>query len=147
MITGADRPVRARTTSIVLGLAAIALVDATTLQGQPTDTTRRADSAKKVIDTTKRPANRDVTIPAVNGPVRLAADLSDRVLTVVAGDNVIKTFRIAVGTSSKPTPTGSFKIRKIVWNPAWIPPNQSWAKGKTAKGPGEPGNPMKVAKI
>jgi lipoprotein-anchoring transpeptidase ErfK/SrfK len=65
----------------------------------------------------------------------------------MAGDNAVKTFRIAVGMPSKPTPTGSFKIRKIVWNPSWIPPDEPWAKGKTAKGPGEPGNPMKVAKI
>jgi hypothetical protein len=36
----------------------------------------------------------------------------------------------------------------MIWNPSWRPPpNSSWAKGKTAKGPGEPGNPMKVVKI
>ncbi|MFL5524693.1 MAG: L,D-transpeptidase, partial [Gemmatimonadaceae bacterium] len=34
------------------------------------------------------------------------------------------------------------------WNPSWHPPpDAAWAKGKTAKGPGDPGNPMKVVKI
>ena len=131
------------------------------------DTTKKVvDTAKKTIDTvgvvvgspaktaattktaqTERVSGGDVTIPAVEGAVRLAANLSEKTLTVMAGDNAVKTFRVAVGTSAKPTPKGSFKIRKIVWNPAWIPPDEPWAKGKTAKGPGEPGNPMKVAKI
>ena len=141
------------------------------------DTTKRLDATKGIVDSTSAAAvhggagvsvgspkksthsartvegsptiapDADVNIPAVDGPVRLAASLSERTLTVMAGENAVKTFRGAVGTSTKPTPRGSFKIRKIVWNPAWIPPAEPWAKGKAAKGPGEPGNPMKVAKI
>src|SRR5437016_2689330 len=72
---------------------------------RPADTARRigdtsraiADSAKKTSDSTRRgaatapkstakspAAGRDVSIPAVSGPVRLAAHLSDRTLTVFA---------------------------------------------------------------
>ena len=132
------------------------------------DSVRRADSLKKVDSLSKQPRSDspsvkvgsppsksssakgyqpDPDIPAVDGPVRLVADLSDKTLTIFSGDNPIKTFNVAVGTESKPTPPGKYKIQKIVWNPSWIPPDQPWAKGKTAKGPGEPGNPMKVAKI
>ena len=131
------------------------------------DSVRRADSLRQVDSASKqtRPdspavkvgsptkSNRakgyqpDPDIPAVDGPVRLVADLSDKTLTIFSGDNAIKTFNVAVGTESKPTPPGRYTIRKIVWNPSWIPPDQPWAKGKTAKGPGEAGNPMKVAKI
>lgn len=128
------------------------------------DTTKKADTTQRTVDTIgvvgspKKTATAKATdantsagevssIPAIDGPMRLAANLTDKTLTVMAGDNAVKTFRVAVGTSSKPTPRGSFKIRKIVWNPSWIPPDEPWAKGKTAKGPGEPGNPMKVAKI
>lgn len=42
---------------------------------------------------------------------------------------------------------GSFRIRKLVWNPRWVPPDSPWAKGKSAKPPGDPDNPMQGVKI
>ena len=78
----------------------------------------------------------------------LHADLGARMIFVQRGDSTLKTYSVAVGQDKYPTPTGTFTIRKIIWNPSWRPPPGSdWAKGKTAKGPGEPGNPMKVVKI
>jgi lipoprotein-anchoring transpeptidase ErfK/SrfK len=84
----------------------------------------------------------------LDGPLTLRADLSSRILTVMQGDTKIKTYSVAVGSERYPTPTGSYSIRRIVWNPSWHPPpGAAWAKGKSAKGPGDPGNPMKVVKI
>ena len=81
-------------------------------------------------------------------PLTLTADLSARMLTVKHGDTTLKTYQVAVGQERYPTPSGSYSIRKIVWNPSWRPPpDADWAKGKSAKGPGDPGNPMKVVKI
>jgi lipoprotein-anchoring transpeptidase ErfK/SrfK len=81
-------------------------------------------------------------------PLTLTADLSARMLTVKHGDTTLKTYQVAVGQERYPTPPGSYSIRKIVWNPSWRPPpDADWAKGKSAKGPGDPGNPMKVVKI
>ena len=81
-------------------------------------------------------------------PLLLTADLSQRRLTVQRGDKILKTYSVAVGQPRYPTPTGTYTIKKIVWNPSWHPPpNSDWARGKSAKGPGEPGNPMKVVKI
>jgi lipoprotein-anchoring transpeptidase ErfK/SrfK len=81
-------------------------------------------------------------------PLLLAADLSTRTLTVTRGGKIIKSYQVAVGQERYPTPVGNYAIRKIVWNPSWHPPPEAaWAKGKSAKGPGEPGNPMKVVKI
>jgi lipoprotein-anchoring transpeptidase ErfK/SrfK len=109
--------------------------------GSQSDTGRAlGDTTKPVADSTKKPS-------AGDGPIHLVADLGARKLSVVSGDNAVRTYTVAIGRSSKPTPRGTFNIRKIVWNPAWIPPDEPWAKNKTAKGPGEPGNPMKVAKI
>lgn len=151
--------------SVAAGFWTIGLLGmAAALPGQQADTTRPAvDSTKRLIDSTKKSADTtkkvdSVAKPAaapgtlrsagkVDGPVQLAADLSDRELTVLAANGAVRTFKVAVGTPSDPTPTGTFKIRKVVWNPSWIPPDEKWAKGKTAKGPGDPGNPMKVAKI
>lgn len=80
-------------------------------------------------------------------PVRVTADISKRQLYLWKSGDVSQTYRIAVGTKSNPTPRGTFSIRRIVWNPGWVPPDAKWARGKTAKKPGEKGNPMRVAKI
>jgi lipoprotein-anchoring transpeptidase ErfK/SrfK len=81
-------------------------------------------------------------------PLRLSADLSKRKLYVQRGDSMLRVFDVSVGRDRYPTPTGSYTIKKMIWNPSWRPPPESdWAKGKTAKGPGDPGNPMKVVKI
>lgn len=79
--------------------------------------------------------------------VVLEAVLADRVLHVSMPDGSVRTYSVAIGTPRYPTPTGSFTIRRIVWNPGWVPPNSRWARGKRATGPGDPANPMKVAKI
>ena len=103
-------------------------------------------------DTSPQPEPGTVAAPAtvgkVEGPLTLQADLSSRMLIVKQGETTIKTYQVAVGQERYPTPAGSYTIRKIVWNPSWKPPpGAAWAKGKSAKGPGEPGNPMKVVKI
>jgi lipoprotein-anchoring transpeptidase ErfK/SrfK len=77
----------------------------------------------------------------------LTADLSARKLTVFLGDSVVARYDVAVGRDSKPTPTGQFEIHRIVWNPAWIPPDEKWAKGKKPQPPGAAANPMKLVKI
>jgi len=83
-----------------------------------------------------------------NAPLELRADLRARILTASQGNSTLRTYSIAIGQAKYPTPPGIYMIRKIVWNPSWKPPPGSdWAKGKTEKGPGDPGNPMKVVKI
>jgi lipoprotein-anchoring transpeptidase ErfK/SrfK len=77
----------------------------------------------------------------------LLADLSQRKLYIKEGDSVVETFNVAVGKGSKPTPQGNYKIRKIIWNPAWIPPDEPWAKDKKPQPPGAKANPMKLVKI
>ncbi|HEY1952334.1 MAG TPA: L,D-transpeptidase [Gemmatimonadaceae bacterium] len=97
------------------------------------------------------PANGRQVQPPEDGyqePLMLTASLGARILTVRRGDSTLKTYAVAVGQERYPTPVGTYTIRKIVWNPSWRPPpDAEWAKGKSAKGPGDPGNPMKVVKI
>ena len=80
-------------------------------------------------------------------PVRLSADLSQRRLFLWRDGDVARTYTVAVGTKKDPTPRGTFRIRKVIWNPGWVPPDEDWARDKTAKRPGQKGNPMRVAKI
>jgi lipoprotein-anchoring transpeptidase ErfK/SrfK len=84
---------------------------------------------------------------APDEPLSLQADLTARTLHLRLGQDVAESYPVAIGTQSKPTPTGNFKIRKIVWNPAWVPPDEEWAKNKKAQRPGAKANPMKLVKI
>lgn len=87
------------------------------------------------------------TAQANEGATYLEAVLADRKLHVTMGNGETRTYDVAIGTKAYPTPTGSFTISRIIWNPGWVPPNSKWARGKRARGPQDPGNPMKVAKI
>ena len=87
-------------------------------------------------------------LAADQAPLVLKANLRARILFVTRGDSTLKSYAVAVGQDRYPTPLGTFAIKRIVWNPSWKPPpDADWAKGKKAKGPGDPGNPMKVVKI
>jgi lipoprotein-anchoring transpeptidase ErfK/SrfK len=89
-----------------------------------------------------------LTAPSpADAPLELTANLTARRLTVRREGEIVKEYDIAVGQDRYPTPTGLFNIQKVVWNPAWIPPDKGWARGKSAKGPGHPANPMKTVKI
>jgi len=84
---------------------------------------------------------------AAAASMRLQVDLSERRLYVIDNGEVASSYPVAIGKPSYPTPKGTFRIRRIVWNPRWVPPDSKWARNKTAKGPGEPGNPMGRVKI
>lgn len=94
-----------------------------------------------------RDAGAQESLRAELSPLRLKADLSDKILYVERDGKVVKTYTFASGTSKYPTPRGTFRIDKLVWNPAWIPPDSKWAKGKTPKEAGDPANPMQLVKI
>ncbi|MFL5555807.1 MAG: L,D-transpeptidase [Gemmatimonadaceae bacterium] len=108
-------------------------------------------SAQVALPRTVSEGNREsaiVTPPDAEAAVTLQASLGARVLTVLQGNEKIKTYAVAVGNPRYPTPRGTYKIKKIVWNPSWHPPpGAAWAKGKRPQGPGDPNNPMKVVKI
>jgi lipoprotein-anchoring transpeptidase ErfK/SrfK len=79
--------------------------------------------------------------------VRVVVDLSDRELSVRSGEEVMATYAVAIGTDEHQTPTGSFSIRRIVWNPSWTPPDEEWARDREPTPPGDPKNPMGRVKV
>lgn len=118
-----------------------------TAGAQAPDTTRAdtvvlADSAAAALSTAT-PAKRVFAGPAL----QLRADLGARELYIIRNGEIVATYPVAIGKDEHPTPRGSYAVRKIVWNPAWVPPDEKWARNKTAKAPGHPGNPMKLVKI
>ena len=84
--------------------------------------------------------------PASDG-VQVTVDLSERQLVVLDGGQAVRSYGVAIGSAKHPTPTGSFRVRRMVWNPGWVPPKEKWAKGKKARDPGDPKNPMQAVKI
>jgi lipoprotein-anchoring transpeptidase ErfK/SrfK len=57
------------------------------------------------------------------------------------GMRLRKTFGVATGQSSYPTPLGRFAIVVMARNPWWYPPDSDWARGEKPVPPG-PGNPL-----
>lgn len=84
---------------------------------------------------------------AAAASISLRVDLSERTLYVIEGGEVTRSYPVAVGKPSYPTPKGTFKVRRIIWNPRWVPPDSKWAENKKARGPGDPANPMGRVKI
>ena len=69
--------------------------------------------------------------PEVQAPAQMVADLSDKILYLYEGDSVTEMYDISDGKEPYPTPRGSFKVKKLTWNPSWTPPDSKWAKNKT----------------
>lgn len=75
--------------------------------------------------------------------LRFVVDISDRELRVLRGDEEVEAHPVAVGTEEWPTPTGSWKFRRVDINPEWNPPkSEEWAKDEERTAPGDPDNPM-----
>jgi lipoprotein-anchoring transpeptidase ErfK/SrfK len=74
------------------------------------------------------------------GPVIVIRRNSNR-LFLYKGERPWRTFRVATGQASYPTPTGRFSIVTMQRNPWWYPPDSSWAEGAKPIPPG-PGNPL-----
>src|SRR5687768_11613415 len=75
------------------------------------------------------------------GPIRLEVSLSARELYLKIDDRVAETYEVAIGTQKYPTPSGVFKVERVIWNPSWTPPNSDWARGKKPAKPGDPNSP------
>jgi lipoprotein-anchoring transpeptidase ErfK/SrfK len=86
-------------------------------------------------------------VAAGAAPIQLEITLGGKTLDVRNGKETVASYSISPGVAKHPTPTGNFTVKRIVWNPSWVPPKEGWAKGKKATAPGDPKNPMKVVKI
>lgn len=73
--------------------------------------------------------------------MRIVIDRSATTLTLFRLGDVVKTYRIAVGSPEFPTPAGDFEIVNMQENPTWTPPDSEWAKDAEVTPPG-PDNPL-----
>ncbi|HEX7050610.1 MAG TPA: L,D-transpeptidase [Longimicrobiales bacterium] len=79
-------------------------------------------------------------------PLRLVLNLSARRLYVYEHGERTHSYTVAVGQPGHRTPTGNFRITRVVWNPWWRPPDRAWARGERPTPPG-PNNPMGRVKM
>ena len=79
--------------------------------------------------------------------VWLAVSTKKNIMELRVGNRLIRRYDVSVGKKAHPTPHGTYRVNHIVWNPAWVPPKEGWAKGKKPAAPGSAKNPMKVVKI
>jgi lipoprotein-anchoring transpeptidase ErfK/SrfK len=76
-------------------------------------------------------------IQPVSQPMRLEIRLKQRRVNVYQGDAKVKSYPIAVGKAGWETPTGTYQVRQMIRNPAWVHP----LKGYTIPS-GDPENPL-----
>jgi L,D-transpeptidase ErfK/SrfK len=64
------------------------------------------------------------------GHRRIVVSIPDRKLVLLEGEHVLRTYDVAVGKPSTPTPQGKFAIINRVPNPAWYGPSGTVAPGR-----------------
>jgi len=74
------------------------------------------------------------------GPI-IVVRRDSRRLQLWRGMRLIRTFPVAVGTASYPTPIGSYRVVSKQRHPTWNPPSSPWAAGLGPVPPG-PANPL-----
>lgn len=77
----------------------------------------------------------------------LLVDLSDRKIYALSGNEVIRTWPIAIGQEGYGTPAGQYRISHMIWNPRWVPPPSAWARDRKPEPPGATSNPMGRVKM
>lgn len=97
------------------------------------------------------PAPADTTPAAPPPPdtadMRLEVDVTARRLHVFRGDTRTASYPVAVGSAEWPTRTGQWAVEQVVFNPEWIPPDESWAEERERKAPGARDNPLGRAQL
>jgi murein L,D-transpeptidase YcbB/YkuD len=81
------------------------------------------------------------------GALRIDLNIPALRLQVFEGDELVKSYGVAVGKPGHDTPTGEFTMGHAEWNPWWRPPpGREWTRGKEDTPPG-PNNPMGRVKL
>jgi lipoprotein-anchoring transpeptidase ErfK/SrfK len=107
-------------------------------------------SAVPVFWTAENPAFHRIEVDESALPRReltVDVDLSARRMVLRVDGREVGSYEVAVGKPEHRTPTGTYKLSQVVWNPSWVPPDEAWADTAERKEPGERGNPMGRVKI
>lgn len=83
--------------------------------------------------------------PRFSEPLHLVVNIPAFRLDVYENGSLQTSYPVTVGKPRDPTPTGHYKLQKVVWNPWWHPPYNRRPKDKVT--PPGPNNPMGKVKL
>jgi L,D-transpeptidase ErfK/SrfK len=86
------------------------------------------------------------TAPAT-ADMRIEVDVDGRQLDVIKGGQRVASHAVAVGSERWPTAKGEWTIKQVVFNPDWVPPDESWAEEREPRESGDPKNPLGRAQL
>jgi lipoprotein-anchoring transpeptidase ErfK/SrfK len=108
----------------------------------------RLDTAAPVSATDTAASGSTDGAPApATADMRIEVDVNARQLKVFKGGQQIATHAVAVGTEKWPTEKGEWTVKQVVWNPDWVPPDESWAEEREPRESGDPKNPLGRAQL
>jgi murein L,D-transpeptidase YcbB/YkuD len=84
---------------------------------------------------------------ASDSGLHLVLNVAGNWLYVYENGERTRTYNVSVGLPGYETPKGEYRIRDVIWNPWWHPPNSEWARGRKPTPPGADDNPMGRVKI
>ncbi len=83
-------------------------------------------------------------MPAQAGTLRIEVNLPAYTLRLLDGDRVVMERPVTIGEPAHPTPVGRWWMKRMVWNPRWVPPASAPEKGVRRP---SPDNPMGRVKL
>jgi L,D-transpeptidase ErfK/SrfK len=104
------------------------------------------DTAAQATGKAASGSTADASAPAT-ADMRIEVDLSARQLHVIRGGERVASHAVAVGSDRWPTEKGEWTIKQVVFNPDWVPPDESWAEEREPRESGDPKNPLGRAQL
>jgi L,D-transpeptidase ErfK/SrfK len=112
----------------------------------PAPTTTTAQPAAPTADSSAR-IGAGATPAQSSSNMRVEVDLAARKLYLYEGGNRVETHPVAIGSEKWPTQTGEWTIKQVIFNPEWIPPDETWAEERKPKKSGAADNPLGRAQL
>jgi len=137
--------------TVFLATAALAVLggcgDSGTRRPGSPDTTGAQRTAQDSTAIATPPSDSVTRPPLPVAEVRLEVDVNARQLHLYLGTMRLVTHPVAVGSPEWPTTTGEWYVTQVIWNPEWVPPDESWAEEREPQKSGDPANPLGRAQL
>ncbi|HET9010197.1 MAG TPA: L,D-transpeptidase [Gemmatimonadaceae bacterium] len=124
-------------------MASASATPATVQPATPTPTTTPVQPASSASDSAAPSSGAGQS----TSPLRVEVDLKARKLYLYEGGKRVETHSVAIGSDKWPTATGEWTIKQVIFNPEWIPPDETWAEERLPKKSGAPDNPLGRAQL
>jgi len=107
----------------------------------------RLDTAAQSTATGTAASGATAAAAPATADMRIEVDVDARQLHVMKGGQRVASHAVAVGSERWPTAKGEWTITQVVFNPDWVPPDESWAEEREPRESGDPKNPLGRAQL